>query len=51
MLDSLESFASFRNRSEYEMEIDKPDCEVSDVHDRKEKDDVEQRIQAKHKLL
>lgn len=37
--------------SDYEMKIDKPNCESSAVHDRKEKDDVEKRIQAKYKLL
>lgn len=49
--DSVESFASSRNQSSDKMEVDKPDCESSDILDSAEEDDIEKRIKAKYKLL
>lgn len=49
--DSVESFASSRNQSSDKMEVDKPDCESSDVFDSEEEMDVENYMKAKYKLL
>lgn len=51
MIDFVESSASSRNWSFDGMEVDKPDCESSDILDSAEEDDIEKRIKAKYKLL
>lgn len=50
-IDSVEYSSPSWNRSSNWMEIDKPDCESSDVLDSEKEDDIEKRIKTKYKLL